>query len=89
MKPVSSRLIRAYLSEHHLEDKINCVVTFYGVPFRVCVRVNTTKETGEQVALTALKSVLLMQAEPFVREMEEESSRIDGSDISRPPPIRI
>lgn len=39
--------VREYLKANHLEDKVHCLVTFYGVPLRIEVSMPTPPERGE------------------------------------------
>ena len=52
--------VRSYLAEHGLEQKVTCLVTFWGVPLRIGNRVGTPAENEEvhadEVAIRADRS---------------------------------
>jgi uncharacterized protein (TIGR03790 family) len=71
--------VRAFLRENHLDRKITCIVTFYGVPLRIAGRKNTPEEVEELAQLKAKQSGLAGKVEPLVGSLEKLAVEVDPS----------
>jgi uncharacterized protein (TIGR03790 family) len=71
--------VRQFLEDHHLQRKIKCLLTFYGVPFRVAERVNTAEDLRELAQLHDLDKQLGDQATKTVEDLEQQAVGLDAS----------
>ena len=63
--------VRTFLRGNHLERKITCIVTFYGVPIRVSARVNARQDIEELESLKAEQLTLPAKIDPLVNALEK------------------
>lgn len=63
--------IRQFLRQHHLEQKIKCLVTFYGMPIRILPRRQTVEVAREINSLQDALSVIRPQLTPAVDKAED------------------
>jgi uncharacterized protein (TIGR03790 family) len=49
-EPLVAAPVRKFLRENHLQDRVKCLVTFWGVPLRIGRRVLTPSENGDRDA---------------------------------------
>jgi uncharacterized protein (TIGR03790 family) len=52
-------VVRQFLREKQLQDKIRCLVTFYGVPLRIADRIYTLPDNNERERLVDLSKRVL------------------------------
>ncbi|MGD1276907.1 MAG: TIGR03790 family protein [Tepidisphaeraceae bacterium] len=71
--------LRQYLIEHQLKGQVTCLLTFYGVPFRVAAKTNTDAEQKELAELLRNRTELMAQAGPIVAEVEKQAMEMDPS----------
>lgn len=81
--------VRQFLEDHRLQRKIKCLLTFYGVPFRVAARMNTPQDLKELAGLHELDKQLTDQIIQAVEDLEEQAVGLDpsfkhGSDTKMP-----
>lgn len=69
--------VREFLRTGHLEQKVKCFVTFYGVPLRLSGRVNTPAESREQAELRQELIKAAAQLAAPVQALEQLAKRID------------
>jgi uncharacterized protein (TIGR03790 family) len=72
-------VIRAFLRDNGLREKVRCLVTFYGVPFRITGHVPTPEEKAELSGLQRRLTAITAQIEPAVKKAEELAARVDAS----------
>lgn len=63
--------IREFLRMHQLEDRVTCLVTFYGVPLRVGQRVNSPEQAAEYTAVDAELTASLQSAIGALKSLEQ------------------
>ncbi|HZZ43750.1 MAG TPA: TIGR03790 family protein [Tepidisphaeraceae bacterium] len=71
--------VRRFLTENHLENKVTCLVTFYGIPLRVARRVAEPTDAKELVDLQADISNTRPKIESFVIDFEKLATQLDPS----------
>jgi uncharacterized protein (TIGR03790 family) len=69
-------VVRRFLREHHLEQKITCLVTFYGVPLRVQDRVNAPIEGIEAAQLRQLAPQVNRRLAQIVEQLEHDAGSL-------------
>jgi uncharacterized protein (TIGR03790 family) len=69
--------LRQYLADHQLQSKIKCLLTFYGVPFRIAARVNTEADLQEQAELKDLRSATAQEFADQARSIESNAAELD------------
>jgi uncharacterized protein (TIGR03790 family) len=69
--------IRQFLEEHQLRSKVKCLLTFYGVPFRIRAKQNTMAEDQELADLRKSKQFLTAQIAQTVTDLETQAAGID------------
>jgi uncharacterized protein (TIGR03790 family) len=69
--------IRDFLRRHLLKDQVRCLVTFYGVPFRIRDRIDTPDEKQELADLRTQLSGVLDQAEPPLEQLEKLARQLE------------
>jgi uncharacterized protein (TIGR03790 family) len=70
-------VVREFLATKELQGKINCLVTFYGVPLRIAPRVNTAADTAEAAALKAEHEAVIGQIKEIVKQAEAMALGLD------------
>jgi uncharacterized protein (TIGR03790 family) len=76
--------IRDFLRQHFLRPQVRCLVTFYGVPFRIRDRVDTPDEKQELADLRTQLSAVLDQSRTSVEKLEQLTRQL--SPAYQPPP---
>lgn len=69
--------VREFLSTKELQGKVNCLVTFYGVPLRIAARVNTAADTAEAAALKTEREAVIGQIKEIVKQAEAMALGLD------------
>ncbi|MCY2951470.1 MAG: hypothetical protein NTU53_05765, partial [Planctomycetota bacterium] len=69
--------IRQFLRKNELQNKVKCIVTFYGVPLRLGVRTVTAEERAEAAELQTEQVRVLEQVRKAVVALEGEAGRFD------------
>ena len=79
-------VLRQYLISHQLQSQITCLVTFYGVPFRVLPKFDTQPEAAELASLKVGMNKVLDIVEPAVAKAETLAKKVDPAftPIARP-----
>ncbi len=62
--------VRDFIHTAHLDGKLKCLVTFYGVPLRIDARVNTAEEDFELAAIKQRLIALPDQMRPSIERIE-------------------
>jgi uncharacterized protein (TIGR03790 family) len=70
---------RKYLLQHHLDTKVRCLLTFYGVPFRIAARTLSSEDRQELASLKDLAHSLELQSADLATELETEAKSLDSS----------
>ena len=63
--------VRDFLRKNHLEGKVTCLLTFYGVPLRILNRASSPAETQEVKDLEAQLQALEERVTPVVEGIEQ------------------
>jgi len=71
--------LRRYLNEHQLQFKVKCLLTFYGVPFRITARHNSPADERELAELQDLRAETVKELQPVVVQLESKASGLDAS----------
>ncbi|MGD0390739.1 MAG: TIGR03790 family protein [Tepidisphaeraceae bacterium] len=71
--------VRRFLNEHQLQNKVKCLLTFYGVPFRIAARRNTPADDRELAELQDLRAATLKELQQAVAQLETQTRRLDAS----------
>ncbi len=74
--------LRKHLRDNGMEDRITCLVTFYGVPLRIAQRINTTTEKAEIQSITSERNKRLDELKELVIGIEKQAS--DASPAFKP-----
>lgn len=69
--------LRQFLTEHQLKSKIKCLLTFYGVPFRIHDKKNTPAEDRELAELKDLQGVTADELQKSVEILETIVTKLD------------
>ena len=69
--------VREFLRTNHLEEKVTCIVTFFGVPLRIAQRRPTPAEQEEIAALTKQQAELRAKILVAVEKLESEIRQFD------------
>ncbi|MGE5607997.1 MAG: TIGR03790 family protein, partial [Bacillota bacterium] len=69
--------VREFIQKNGLEDKISCIVTFYGTPLRIGARQTTEEEKQETAALQTQQKQLLEQVHTILASAEAEAAEFD------------
>lgn len=72
-------VVRKFLRERLLSDKVRCIVTFHGVPLRIKDRVNTQADADEQSALRQELMRVVPQIQQAVEELEKAARTGDAT----------
>jgi uncharacterized protein (TIGR03790 family) len=71
--------LRRFLNEHQLQYKVKCLLTFYGVPFRIAARHNTPADDRELAELKDLRTATARELEPALVQLEAKARELDAS----------
>ncbi|HMB96322.1 MAG TPA: TIGR03790 family protein [Tepidisphaeraceae bacterium] len=71
--------VRQFLTSHGLQDKVRCLVTFYGVPLRMSDRVNNARDIAELSQLRREFDQATSRFREIVTSMEMHASEFDPS----------
>jgi uncharacterized protein (TIGR03790 family) len=71
--------VRRFLNEHQLQFKVKCLLTFYGVPFRIAARQNTPADDRELAELQDLRAETVKELQPALVQLETKASGLDPS----------
>ena len=69
--------VRQFLEDHQLRTKVKCLLTFYGVPFRIRDKQNTMAEDQELTELRMEQQSITDQIEQTVGHLETQAAGID------------
>src|SRR5205814_7705049 len=69
--------VRDFLRANHLEDKVRCIVTFFGVPFRIAGHQRTPDENNEIEAIKKEAADVYAKAAPAVDEVEVTAKELN------------
>jgi uncharacterized protein (TIGR03790 family) len=69
--------LRAFLTDHHLKTKIRCLLTFYGVPFRIAARTLSPADKQELSDLKDLARSLEQQTADLASNLETAAKSLD------------
>lgn len=75
--------VRAFLRDNGLRDKVKCLVTFYGVPFRVGSKQLSSDEATELGTLKRQFDDTLRLALPSVDESEQLARKLDPEFVAK------
>lgn len=70
--------LRQFLRDNKLEQKVKCLVTFYGVPLRIGEHVLTAEEKQEVAELESQEKRLLEEGRKLVAALEAQARLGDG-----------
>jgi uncharacterized protein (TIGR03790 family) len=71
--------IRDFLRTHALAGQVRCLVTFYGVPFRIRARTDTPEEKKELGDIQDQLAKVIGQVRPVIEQLEKIAVGLDGS----------
>jgi uncharacterized protein (TIGR03790 family) len=71
--------IRRALRDRGLEQKVRCLVTFYGVPLRIGLRVNTPQDNTELEQLKQAHQQVIGQLDGMVGQAERRALEVNGA----------
>jgi uncharacterized protein (TIGR03790 family) len=69
--------IRQFLREHLLTRQVRCLVTFYGVPFRIEAKLDTASEREELIALNKRLNGVLAEIQSPLKQEEALAKQLD------------
>lgn len=69
--------LRQFMVDHQLQGKIKCLLSFYGVPFRIADRVNSHEDVLELQRLRIMDKTCIDRATAVVAEMEKQAGELD------------
>src|SRR5262249_27069785 len=69
--------VRKFLNEHQLQERVSCLVTFYGVPLRIRNRANSPRDNRELAALEKRLDECEAQVNPALAELEKTAAELD------------
>jgi uncharacterized protein (TIGR03790 family) len=69
--------VRQFVEDHQLQSQIKCLLTFYGVPFRIAARVNSPDDLVELERLRSLDKTCLDRGTEAVTGLEQQASGLD------------
>lgn len=69
--------VRQFLDDHQLRRKVKCLLTFYGVPFRIRAKQNTMAEDQELTELRTARQSITDQIQQTVAQVEAQAAGID------------
>jgi uncharacterized protein (TIGR03790 family) len=71
--------VRTFLNLNHLQNKVKCLLTFYGVPFRVAARHNTPADERELAELQDLRAATVKELQPPLAQLEAKARGLDAA----------
>jgi len=69
--------LRQFITDHQLKSKIKCLLTFYGVPFRVSDKQNTPAENEELAQLRETIAATTDQLKSAITDLESYASTVN------------
>src|SRR4030095_13741715 len=72
-------VVRKFLRDNGLEQKVTCVVTFFGVPLRIGNRLLSAQDKDELIALEAQRDLLAERVRMTIRSLEQKATEFDSS----------
>jgi uncharacterized protein (TIGR03790 family) len=69
--------IRQYMTDHNLKGQITCLLTFYGVPFRVASKENSDADKAELAGIMRQRTALQDSAAKTVAGLEQQAAALD------------
>ena len=69
--------LRKFITDHQLNSKIKCLLTFYGVPFRVSDKQNTPAENEELAQLRETIATTTDQLKSTITDLESYASTVN------------
>lgn len=75
--------VRDFLKQNHLEQKVTCIVTFYGVPLRISAHKLTPAETEEVKELREEQGKLAEHVKQVVVNLERELRSANPGFVAR------
>jgi uncharacterized protein (TIGR03790 family) len=76
--------IRDFIRQQRIQAKVNCLVTFYGVPLKIQARPKTASNQKELAELNQLLSASAAELLPTVKRAESLASGLDASFVPLP-----
>jgi uncharacterized protein (TIGR03790 family) len=73
--------VRDFLRSRNLDNKVKCLVTFYGVPLMIDPRVNTAAESDEQNTIRRQLIALPQLIIPPLQKVEAMAIRLNGQFV--------
>lgn len=71
--------VRQFLTDHQLKTKIKCLLTFYGVPFRIRDKQNTPADNRELAELKDIRAITADDLQKAVANFETVASGLNPS----------
>ncbi len=71
--------VREFLRAHQFQKKVKCLLTFYGVPFRIRQKVNTPEEQQELVEMQKARWTITDRLKQTVGNLETQANGLDPS----------
>ena len=71
--------VRQFLDDHHLRSQVKCLLTFYGVPFRIADRHNTPADLRELAELQDLRAASIKELQQTVVQLETQAGGLNPS----------
>jgi uncharacterized protein (TIGR03790 family) len=71
--------VRRFLNVHQLQNKVKCLLTFYGVPFRVGAKHNTPADDRELAELKDLRAATVKELQPVLVQLETKAGGLDAT----------
>jgi uncharacterized protein (TIGR03790 family) len=69
--------LRQFMVDHQLQGKIKCLLTFYGVPFRIADRINSHEDLMELEHLRSMDKTCIDRATAVVQALEKQASELN------------
>jgi uncharacterized protein (TIGR03790 family) len=69
--------VRQFLTDHQLKSKIKCLLTFYGVPFRISDKHNTPADDRELAELKGVRFDTVDELQKAVVNMEKTATNLN------------
>jgi uncharacterized protein (TIGR03790 family) len=73
--------VRKFLNDNKLHDKVKCLLTFYGVPFRVLDKRNSPDENRELAMIRDVGGDTSTELKRVVGEQEQQAARLDPAFV--------
>jgi uncharacterized protein (TIGR03790 family) len=71
--------VRKFMMSHQLQKKVKCLLTFYGVPFRIRQKVNSPEEQQELKQMQNARWSLTDRLKQTVENLETQAAGLDPS----------